>query len=196
MFLGEPAESVGRDRLYSDDRDAGGYVDNLTRLWAWRPDVADAFTGTRAQLQATWALTDTDRAVLVVATARARGDSYCSLAWGAILAQLADEAVATEVLTGALEKLDARQRALATWATSVVGDPNAITAGDVEGLRSVGLDDQGIFEATAFVALRLAFSTVNDALGALPDAQLAAKVPGSVRQAVDFGRRPACEPST
>ena len=41
-----------------------------------------------------------------------------------------------------------------------------------------------IFEATAFVAFRLAFSTVNDALGAQPDWQLVAAAPQRVRAAV------------
>jgi hypothetical protein len=41
---------------------------------------------------------------------------------------------------------------------------------------------------TTFVALRLAFSTVNDALGAAPDAALRRSVPGPVQDAVTFGR--------
>jgi hypothetical protein len=38
------------------------------------------------------------------------------------------------------------------------------------------------------VALRLAFSTINDALGTQPDAQLALSVPHQVREAVTYGR--------
>jgi alkylhydroperoxidase family enzyme len=192
-WLGEPPQSAGRDRLYEADRDGDGYVSNLTRLWAWRPDVADAFAGTRVQLQESWSLTETDRAVLVAATAKARGDSYCSLAWGATLAELAGELVATGVLTGDLDALDERQCLLARWADMVVRDPNSITEGDVAQLRHANLDDRAIFEATAFVGLRLAFSTVNDALGAKPDAQLAARVPASVHDAVTYGRPPATE---
>ena len=41
---------------------------------------------------------------------------------------------------------------------------------------------------TTFVALRLAFATVNDALGAQPDAELAAGAPPAVAAAVTFGR--------
>jgi hypothetical protein len=56
--------------------------------------------------------------------------------------------------------------------------------------------DQEIFEATAFVAFRLAFSAINDALGAAPDKQLADAAPVEVRAAVDYGRAPALKPST
>jgi len=59
----------------------------------------------------------------------------------------------------------------------------------------LGLSDQEIFDATMTVALRVMFSTVNDALGAQPDAQLAQRVPAAVRAAVTCGREPASTPS-
>jgi hypothetical protein len=40
------------------------------------------------------------------------------------------------------------------------------------------------------VAGRLAFSTVNDALGAQPDHELATSVAPEIRDAVDYGRPP------
>jgi len=42
---------------------------------------------------------------------------------------------------------------------------------------------------------RMAFSTVNDALGAQPDAQLAAAAPVPVLAAVSYGRPPATNSS-
>ena len=81
-----------------------------------------------------------------------------------------------------------REEALAGWARKVVGNPNATTLADVEQLRSAGFSDQEIFEATTFIAFRMSFATVNDALGARPDWQLAAAAPPEVRPAVTFGR--------
>jgi hypothetical protein len=69
-----------------------------------------------------------------------------------------------------------------------VADPDSTALADVDGLRSAGLWQPEIFDATTFIALRLAFSTVNDALGARPDWQLAATAPAGVRDAVSFGR--------
>jgi alkylhydroperoxidase family enzyme len=77
---------------------------------------------------------------------------------------------------------------MAAWARKVARDPNATTPADIQALRDTGLDDRQIFAITAFVALRLAFSTINDALGAQPDAQLAQSVPQEVREAVTYGR--------
>lgn len=190
MFIAEPPASAERDAAYDEDRQSDGYVANLTRLWTWRPDVLDGFTALRQQLQDTWELDDLDRAVLVVATARARADSYCSLAWGSRLAELVGEHRAAETIRGRPEALAPRQRTLAHWAHTVVSDPNATTPDQVAALRECGLSDRAVFEATLFIALRLAFSTVNDALGAAPDHQLAQAAPAAVRDAVTYGRTP------
>jgi hypothetical protein len=39
------------------------------------------------------------------------------------------------------------------------------------------------------VAIRIAFSTVNDALGATPDPELVASLPPAISDAVTWGRR-------
>jgi uncharacterized peroxidase-related enzyme len=194
MFLAEPPPSPGLHIAYQADRDDSGYVDNLTHLWCWRPDVLAAFASTR-ELLTDSALTSRDRAVLVAAAAGARSDSYCSLAWGTRLAGEIGEQSAAAVLTSADDDLDDRSRALAAWARKLVTDPNATTAADVDALRQVGLNEQTIFDATALVAFRLAFSTVNDALGAQPDAQLSDAAPPGVRAVVTYGRPTAAQPS-
>jgi hypothetical protein len=61
-------------------------------------------------------------------------------------------------------------------------------ASDIQALRNSGLDDGQIFAITAFVALRLALSAINDSLGAQPDAQLAQSAPRELREAVTYGR--------
>ena len=189
MFLSMPPDSEAVSALYARDRADDGYVANLTRLWAWRPDVYDAFVKLRALVTDPSALSMRDRAILVCATAATVGDSYCALAWGTRLASETDANTAALVLQRKdAPELTARENALAMWAQKVVREPNAITADDVETLRSVGIADQEIFSATAFVALRLAFSTVNDALGARPDRELAASAPAAVRAAVVYGR--------
>ena len=129
-------------------------------------------------------LTFRRRGILVTAAASALGDSYCSLAWGGKL----DAAVAAGVLNGTDAGLTDQEKAMAAWARKVARDPNATTPADIQALHDTGLDDGQIFAITAFVALRLAFSTINDSLGAQPDAQLAQSLPREVREAVTFGR--------
>jgi uncharacterized peroxidase-related enzyme len=192
MFLSEPPRSAAADAAYEEDLTNDGYVFNNTRLWAYRPDVNTAFVQLRSLLTQGSTLSEREVVVLVTATASRRADSYCALAWGKKLAGLAGDATAVAVITGAGDPaLSEREAALADWARAVVADPNATTAADVERLRAVGLSDQEIFEVTAFVAFRLAFSTVDNALGAEPDHQLVERAPRAVREAVSFGRPPA-----
>lgn len=116
------------------------------------------------------------------------GDSYCSLAWGGKLAKAAGDDVAVRVLRGDDEGLDPAERVLARWARQVSRDPNATTAADVEALRQTGFDDAQIVALTCFISLRMAFSAVNDALGARPDRALVDSLPAAIRDAVTWGR--------
>ena len=133
-------------------------------------------------------LTFRQRGILVTAPASTLGDGYCSLAWGGKLGNASDAATAAGVLTGGDAGLTDQEKAMAAWARKVVRDPNSTTPADIQALRDVGFDDGQIFAITACVALRLAFSTINDSLGAQPDAELAQSLPPDVREAVTYGR--------
>jgi uncharacterized peroxidase-related enzyme len=189
-FLAEPPLTGEVTAVYDDDLDADGYVSNATRAWGWRPDLLTSFQDPRNGVVASSDLSPREVAVMVAATAAARGDSYCSLAWGTKLADLSDAVTAAQVIQGEHANLSSREAALARWSRQVVNDPNATTQADIGGLRSVGFSDREILEATVWIAFRLAFSTINDAVGAPPDVQLFENAPGLVRQAVVYGRKP------
>jgi uncharacterized peroxidase-related enzyme len=189
-FLTDPPPGPAVTAAYDDDVASDGYVNNLTRVWCWRPDILTSFQTLRDDLMATSTLSAREVAAMVAATAAARGDSYCALAWGIRLAGLSDEKTAGQVLRGQAAALSNREAVLERWSRQVVLDPNATTEADVDRLRRAGLSDREIFEATAWIALRMALSTVNDALGARPDAKLAESAPSMVREAVAYGRPP------
>ncbi|WP_279580724.1 carboxymuconolactone decarboxylase family protein [Fodinicola feengrottensis] len=107
---------------------------------------------------------------------------------GAAIGGAGGRGVASSVIDGTDADLSDREAALSRWCRQVVRDPNVTTDGDVDLLRQAGLSDREIFEATAWIAFRLAFSTLNAALGAVPDRQLAELTPPRVRAAVTFGR--------
>jgi alkylhydroperoxidase family enzyme len=161
---------------------------NATRLWAHQPATLDRLFELMSQAFTPSGLRFRQRAILVIAAASALGDSYCSLAWGGKLGKASDAALAAGVLNGIDDGLTDQEKAMAAWARRVARDPNATTPADIQALRDSGLDDGQIFAITAFVALRLAFSTINDALGSQPDAQLAQSLPPEVRDAVTYGR--------
>lgn len=191
MFLKAAEENDVVRSLYDGDQRDQGFVMNLSRLWAWRTDFMEAFSSARGVLMSGSTLSPRELAVLVCATAANLGDSYCALAWGQRLASQSDETMAASVLKGQPNPaLSSREQALSAWTRKVVRNPNDTREVDVEGLRAAGLSDKEIFEATAFVAIRMAFSTINDALGVGPDPELERRAQPKVREAVDFGRAP------
>jgi SAM-dependent methyltransferase/alkylhydroperoxidase family enzyme len=187
-FLTVPATTADVQRLYDDDVAELGYVMNASRLWAQQPALNAELFELLGHVTKVGGLTFRQRGILVSACASALGDGYCSLAWGKRLAGEAGDDVAAGVLRGDDGLLDDAERAMARWARRITRDPNATDAGDVQALRDAGFDDRQIFAITFYVALRIAFSTVNDALGVRPDHQLAGSAPGPVRDAVTFGR--------
>lgn len=190
-FLADPEIDEQVQQMYDSDREQQGYVANLTRVWAHSPEALALLSYVLRRATEAAGIDQAQRALLVTAAASTLGDSYCALAWGRKLAATAGSEHAVRVVAGDLDDLAAPERALAAWARRVVRDPNGTTAEQVDELRAVGYDDRQIFAITLFVALRIAFSTVNDALGAAPDAELATLVPPALRAAVRFGRRPA-----
>jgi uncharacterized peroxidase-related enzyme len=187
-FLDEPPASPQVQALYDEDLADGGYVWNVSRLWAHQPETLKRLFELMSEAFRPSGLGFRQRGILVTAAASALGDSYCSLAWGGKLGQVSDAGVAAGVLNGSDAGLTDQEKAMAAWARKVARDPNATTPADIQALRDSGLDDGQIFAITAFVALRLAFSTINDSLGAQPDAQLALSLPPEVRDAVTYSR--------
>jgi uncharacterized peroxidase-related enzyme len=188
IFLRRAAVTAPAQALYDEDTAESGYVWNVSRLWAYQPETVKRLFELMSEAFRPSGLSFRQRGILVTAAASTLGDSYCSLAWGGKLANATEPVLAASVLRGTDDELDEQERAMAAWARKVVTDPNSTTPTDVQALRDAGLNDEQIFAITAFVALRVAFSTVNDALGAHPDPQLVASLPKEVVDAVTYGR--------
>jgi len=194
-FLAEPPLTDQVNRMFDEDLEDDGYVMNLTRLWAYGPEAKKGLFETLGTVTRLGELSLRQRGILVSACASTLGDAYCSLAWGARLANAADPEAAAGVLTGDDSGLDPAEQVMARWARRVARDPTGTSQSDVGELRAAGFTDREIFAMTVYVALRLAFSTVNNALGARPDRELAEAAPGAVRDAVAYGRPVAADRS-
>jgi alkylhydroperoxidase family enzyme len=187
-FLGVPEQTAEVQSLFDDDVSELGYVMNSSKLWAYQPDTVAALFDLMRKATTAHRLTVRQRGILVAACASTLGDSYCSLAWGSKLAKASDAQTASGVLRGHDDTLTPAELAMAVWARKVARDPNGTSAADVQELRDAAFSDGQIFAITVFVALRIAFSTVNDALGICPDAALRSTAPQEVLEAVTFGR--------
>jgi len=187
-FLAPPQVTAEVERMFAHDLDQVGYVMNLSYAWGHLPRGHEALFALFGQAAEAAGLTFRQRGVLVSASAATLGDPHCALAWGTRLATQVGDDAAAAVLRGDDGPLDERDQALARWARQVAADPGGAEADDVQSLRDAGFDDAQIFALTLFVALRIAFSTVNDALGARPNAATARAAPPAVRDTVTYGR--------
>jgi uncharacterized peroxidase-related enzyme len=187
-FLGVPEPTAEAQQSFDEDIAELGYVMNVTRLWAYQPATMTGLFNLLRQANAGDRLSLRQRIILVAACASAFGDSYCSLVWGTKLAAASHAQTAAGVLRGIDDGLSSSEQAMARWARTVARDPSHTTAENVQALRDAGFSDSQIFTITVFVALRLAFATVNDALGLPPDTALRSTAPGVVLGAVTFGR--------
>lgn len=188
QFLRRAEVNEAARSLFDQDVQEMGFVMNVSRLWAYQPQALSGLFGLLQNVTSGRPFTLRERGILVAACAAALGDSCCSLAWGTKLAEVAGPRLAAGVLSGEDSELSAPERAMAAWAREIARDPNGTTSRDVQALRDAGFCDADIFAMTVFVALRLAFSTVNDALGVSPDAEYATLAPSAVLDAVTFGR--------
>lgn len=135
-------------------------------------------------------LTPRDSAVIVIAQAAAIGDPYCAVAWDKRLSDWADPQTAVAALTADDEPFSEREQALAAWARTVARPPGSSTPHDIQRLRDAGFKGPQIVALTIFACLRTAFSSINNALGARPDAGLAETLDPAVRAAITWGRAP------
>ncbi|WP_020393056.1 carboxymuconolactone decarboxylase family protein [Kribbella catacumbae] len=187
-FLAEPEPTEERRQFLDDDLTEPGFIMNVTRLWAHQPSALVALFDLLRVINAPHRFSYRERGILIAACTSASHDSYCTLSWGSKLAAATDVATAVSVVLGDDGPLSDTERAMAEWARKVARDPNGTSAADVQQLRDAGLTDPQIFAITAFVAARIAYATVNNALGAQPDAELAAKAPRELVEAITYGR--------
>ncbi len=188
QFLAVAEVSDAARAIFDEDLAEVGFVMNASRLWAYQPEASNNLFSLMSQVTSGRPFTARERGILVTACASTLGDSYCSLAWGTKLASEAGAELAAAVLRGEDSALTEPERAMAAWARLIARSPNSATAQDVQNLRDAGFCDADIFAMTVFVGLRVALSTVNDALGAHPDAEYRLAAPPAVLASVTYGR--------
>ncbi|MEI7056493.1 hypothetical protein WBG06_11805 [Nocardioides sp. CCNWLW239] len=176
--------------MYAEDLADDGYVWDLTKAWAHQPEAHEKLMALFAATADAAGLTPRDKAMIVLAQAAAIGDSYCAVAWSQRLTDWAGPETAIAALTGDEEPFSEREQALAAWARTVARSPGSSTPRDVDRLRNAGFNDPQIVALTIYAGLRTAFSSINGALGASPDAALADALDPAVRTAITWGRAP------
>ncbi len=197
-YLDTPTEANAQGdvgRLYDADRARYGYVANLTKVFALRPDVYDAWALLNTTIKAGMDLRRYELATL--AAARRLRSSYCALAHGTVLHERFYDGptlhkIAADHHHAGLDPVDV---AIMNFAEKTAGDATSITAAEVDTLRQHGLSDIDIIQVALAAAARCFFSTVLDAVGTEPDSQYRASMEPELQEVLTVGRPIATDES-
>ncbi len=189
-FIDTPPEtdaSGSTAELYQKSRASYGYLPNMTKLFAHRPEVFEAWVTLNGAIKSNMDLRRYE--LVTIAAARELRSSYCMLAHGKVLlggmltaAEL--KSIVEDPETPDLAQLD---REIMRYAAKLVRDAASVQQTDIDALRAHGLTDSEIFDIATAAAVRCFFSKTLDALGASPDTAYAAIEP-EVRDALVVGR--------
>ena len=132
-----------------------GFVPNVFLAMAHRPAELRAFIAYHdALMDSDVGLSKAEREMIVVATSAARSCTYCVVAHGAILRVRAKDPQISDYLSTNYRHapLTDRQRGMLDYAVKVSLTPEEVLGADLEQLRSLGFDDEAIWDISAITA--------------------------------------------
>lgn len=170
--------------LFAKARDSLGFVPNVFRVYAFRPDRLSAwFTHFRALHEPTEGLTAADREMIAVVVSMANGCLYCLVAHGAALrAALGDPVLGDRItLDWRRAGLDERRTAICEFAERLTVSPRSVTRDDLRRCAAVGLSTEEIWDVAEIAAMYNFTNRMAMATNMLPNPEyhrMARDVPG------------------
>jgi uncharacterized peroxidase-related enzyme len=156
--FGEPAESELPDdirAIYEANRAKIGFVPNVFRAYARRPEHFRAFMGYHDVLmKGEGGLSRAEREAIVVAVSSENRCQYCMTAHGAALRILGKDPILAEQISNNWRTADLspRLRAMLSFASRVNEPGFAATDEEIASLRDAGLRDNDIWDVAAIAA--------------------------------------------
>ncbi len=173
---------------YGGQRRVWGFLPDYAGCFSARPEVGHAWAGLNLSIR-----DGMDRRryeVATLAAARELRSTVCTVAHSTFLRDVCDdlevvESVAEQPDGSGLDPLDA---AVWRFATIVARDATAVTSGDVDRLRELGLSDEDVTDIVLAAAARSFFTKVLDGLGAHADREAAETFRPELLESMVVGR--------
>ncbi len=149
-----------------------GFVPNVLRLYALRPDNLLAWNGWYdVAMKGDSGLTKPEREMIAVAVSVANDCAYCIAAHGAALRKLTKDpaladAIAADHATAAVEP---RVHAMLDYAIKLTLRPTEMTEADVVGLRDAGWSDEDVMDIAEVTGLFNMSNRMASGLGWAPN---------------------------
>jgi len=159
--------------LMETAREKFGFVPNVLRALALRPDHFLAWWRYYDLLmRGEGRLSRAEREMIALVVSRLNDCEYCLASHSSYLRELTGDPTLPDRIVAnwrRVEELSERERALLAFAEAMTLDSARLEPEDLEALRSVGLDDEAIFEAAEVAAMFNYTNRLLNALGIKPN---------------------------
>jgi len=175
-----PEESELPERLqglFAKSREKLGFVPNVFRAWAYRPERLSAwFEYFRSLHVPSEHLDAADRELIAVVVSQANGCLYCLVAHGAALRVELGDPVLGERIAFDWRRcgLDGRRTAICAYAEKLTLTPREISKADLDGLLLAGLTLQEAWDVAEIASMYNLTNRMAMATNMLPNEEYAA----------------------
>ncbi|HZD66007.1 MAG TPA: peroxidase-related enzyme [Acidimicrobiales bacterium] len=159
-------------KLYAKARERLGFVPNVFRAYAWRPDrLRSWFSHFRQLHEGSPGLSTAEREMVAVAVSMANGCLYCLVAHGAALREELGDPVLADRITLDYRRagLSERRRAILDYAVKVTRTPTECDQDDIAGLVALGLSREEVWDVAELAAMYNFTNRLAMASGQLPN---------------------------
>jgi uncharacterized peroxidase-related enzyme len=170
-----PADLRG---LFAKSRERLGFVPNVFRVYAFRPERLSAWFSHYRQLhQPTDGLGAADREMIAVVVSAANRCLYCLVAHGAALREELGDPVLGERISYDWRRagLDPRRTAICAYAEKLTARPHEITRDDLQTLLDAGLTREEAWDVAEISAMYNLTNRMAMATNMLPNPQYSAQ---------------------
>ena len=164
--------------LFGKAREKLGFVPNVFRVWAFRPERLSAwFTHFRSLHEPSENLTAADRELIAVVVSQANGCLYCLVAHGAALREALGDPVLGERIAFDWRRagLDARRTAICAYAEKLTLTPRLVCKADLDGLLVAGLTLEEAWDVAEIASMYNLTNRMAMATNMLPNAEYASR---------------------
>jgi uncharacterized peroxidase-related enzyme len=164
--------------LFAKARERLGFVPNVFRVYAFRPQRLSAWFAHYRQLhQPSEQLSAADREMIAVVVSAANGCLYCLVAHGAALREELDDPVLGERVSYDWRRagLDPRRMAICAYAEKLTLHPREVTRADLQTLLDLGLTLEEAWDVAEISAMYNLTNRMAMATNMLPDPEYSAQ---------------------
>lgn len=162
--------------LFAKARERLGFVPNVFRVWAFRPERLSAwFEHFRSLHEPTENLSAADRELVAVVVSQCNGCLYCLVAHGAALREELGDPVLGERIAFDWRRagLDARRAAICAYAEKLTLRPRELTKADRDALLVAGLTLEEAWDVAEIASMYNLTNRMAMATNMLPNAEYA-----------------------